>query len=544
MRREKLPENGHYTAALYMRLSKDDEGAGESASITTQRKMLKSYALENHYTVYDEYVDDGVSGTTFERPNFKRMIRDIEAQKVNMVITKDLSRLGRDYILTGQYIEIYFPSKHVRYIAINDGYDSDSPYTDIAPFKNVINEMYARDTSQKIRSAFVTHMQEGAFVGAFAPYGYQRDPTDKHKLVVDEYAAEIVQKIFSRAADGILPADIARELNGEHVPSPIEYRCMRNPSMNPDHFSKRREWTSSTITKMLRNIVYLGHMAQGKTTKVTFKSDVTVINPKEEWIVVKDTHEPLVSRELFHMASSRSRQRTCVKKGQFNNLFSGLAKCADCGRNMSTVGTRKKGATANLACGGYKLYGSGECSNHFIDYDALYNIVLTSIQELLVLSQREEADILVKAQRSIQHKESQDKTEKEAVKLKKRIRDLDVLIENLYEDHIGGLLSADRMQKLLRKYETENQEIEQRLKLLEQKNCSSEKEDAVKKIERILREWTAPTQLTQELLYHLIDRIEIGQGSYQKTGRGKEKKQSVKIFFRFSGVPETKMYTV
>ena len=305
------PENARYSAALYMRLSKDDEGAGESASITAQRKMLRAFAKKNHFPVYDEYVEDGISGTTFERPDFKRMLQDIEEKKINMVITKDLSRLGRDYILAGKYTEIYFPSKKVRYIAINDGYDSDSPYTDIVPFKNVINEMYARDTSKKIRSAFITLMQEGAFVGAFAPYGYKRDPQDKHRLIVDEGSAKIVQEIFRCAANGMLPVQIARLLNDRNIPTPIQYRRLMNPTMNAEDFTKRRGWTSSTITKMLQNIVYLGHMAQGKTTKVSFKSNISVSNPMEDWYIVENTHDPLVSKEIFDMASRRSKQRTC-----------------------------------------------------------------------------------------------------------------------------------------------------------------------------------------------------------------------------------------
>ena len=232
MEGKRLPDSKYYSAALYMRLSRDDDGDSESSSITNQRKMLRAYAQENRYLVYDEYIDDGVSGTTFERPGFKRMIRDIEDKKVNMVITKDLSRLGRDYILAGQYTEIYFPAKKVRYIAINDGYDSESPYTDIAPFKNIINEMYARDISKKIRSSFLTHMKEGAYIGAYAPYGYQRDPEDKHHLIIDDVSGEIVREIFQKAGNGELPVQIARDLNRRKVLTPAQYRCLRNPDLN------------------------------------------------------------------------------------------------------------------------------------------------------------------------------------------------------------------------------------------------------------------------------------------------------------------------
>lgn len=543
MKTERLYGNSHYSAALYMRLSKDDEGEAESVSITTQRKMLRTYAQENHYSIYDEYMDDGISGTTFERPEFKRMIRDIEEKKINMVITKDLSRLGRDYILAGQYTEIYFPSKKVRYIAINDGYDSDSPYTDIAPFKNVINEMYARDTSKKIRSAFITRMQEGEFVGAFAPYGYKRDPADKHHLIIDEAPAKIVQEIFRYAADGILPVQIARILNNQKILTPIQYRCLQNPELNIDDYSKRKEWTTSTITKMLRNVVYIGHMAQGKTTKVSFKSDVIISNPKEDWYIVKNTHDPLVGKEVFDMASRRSKQRTCEKKGQFNNLFSGIAKCADCGRNMSAVGTRKKGATANLTCGGYKFYGSSECSNHFIDYDTLYEIVLSFIRELVQLSEQDETEILQEVQNRVQKQNAQENKQKAISTLKKRSRELDALIEKLYEDHVQGLLDTERMKRMLQKYESESTGISKQLEIIEKESGIREKDNPFGKLKKLLDRYTNPTELSPELLYRLIDHIEIGQGTYQESENGNIKSQTVKIFFRYNGTPITRTYT-
>lgn len=560
-----LPENRKYEAALYMRLSKDDDGACESVSIQTQRKMLRMYAEENGFPIYNEYVDDGVSGTTFDRPAFKRMIQDIEDQKVNLVITKDLSRLGRDYILAGQYTEIYFPSKRVRYIAINDGYDSESPYTDIAPFKNVINEMYARDISKKIRSAFATSMQEGAFVAAFAPYGYKRDPDDKHHLIIDETAAEIVEYIFEQAAKGVMPSKIAKTLNERAIPTPVQYRCLMRPNLILDNYTAKREWTSSTITKMLRNAVYLGHMVQGKTTKVSFKSRVTVQNPKESWYVVENTHQPIVSAELFHMASRRSQQRTCAKKSGFTNIFSGIAKCADCGKNMSTVGSRRKGARANLACGAYKLHGSKACSNHFIDYDILYQVVLKMIQNVMRLSKADEADVLEAVGERVKKEQDNNHAEKEILFLKKRKQELDFLIEKIYEDHAKNLLCAERMRNMLRKYEAESKATDARLEEVKswQKEADGQiKEaegkrkgakgkpqvraegDSFKKIRALLQVYTEAAALTPELLYRLIERIEVSQGDFVKTERGRVKQQTIKLFFRFSGVSVTEIYEV
>lgn len=535
-----------YKAALYMRLSKDDDGTSESASITTQRKMLRSYAADQGFQVFDEYVDDGWSGTNFDRPDFKRMIADIEAGKVNLVLTKDLSRLGRDYITAGQYTEIYFPSKGVRYIAINDGYDSDSPYTDIAPFKNVINEMYARDTSKKIRSAFTTKMRDGAYIAAFAPYGYQKDPADKNHLVVDTQSGEIVKQIFRLAANGALPIEIARTLNAQGTPSPAVYRCMTHEGLDVNQYSQRQEWTSATITKMLRNVVYLGHTAQGKTTRVSFKSHLTVSNPRDEWIVVENTHEALVDAETFDLVRRRSALRTCEKKGAFYNLFSGIAKCADCGKNMSATGTRKKGSPANLTCGGYKLYGADECSNHFIDYNVLYEIVLTSLKEQLCISRGERAAILDNAQKHPLFIVKQQDHSKELGSIKKRLRELEKIIGKLYEDNAAGRLNNARMNKLLPKYEQEAEALENRMDAIEVEKAAPVplEQTSREKLDKLLCQFTDVTELTPKLLFKLIDHIEIGQGHYEKGAHGRVKHQTVKIFYRFQTQAAVNQYAI
>lgn len=535
-----------YKTALYLRLSKDDDGGAESASIATQRKMLRSYAAENGYSVFDEYVDDGWSGTNFDRPAFNRMIADIEAKKVNLVITKDLSRLGRDYITAGQYTEIYFPSKGVRYIAINDGYDSDSPYTDIAPFKNVINEMYARDTSKKIRSAFVTKMRDGAYIAAFAPYGYQKNPADKNHLVIDAQSGEVVKDIFRMAANGSLPIEIARTLNAQGIPSPAVYRCMTHEGLDVEAYSKRQEWTSATITKMLRNIVYLGHIAQGKTTKVSFKSRLTVSNPQDQWIIVEHTHEALVDEETFDLVRRRTTARTCEKTGTFFNLFSGIAKCADCGHNMSATGTRKKGSPANLTCGGYKLYGGGECSNHFIDYNVLYEIVLKSLREQLSICKEERSSILDNAQRQQQKQVQKKDRASELAPLKKRLWELENIIGKLYEDNAAGRLSDTRMHKLLQKYAQESETLERRVTAIEQTADApvGSEQASREKLDQLLRKITDISELTPGLLFKLIDHIEIGQGQYVKGEHGRMKRQSVKIFYRFQTEAAVKEYAI
>ncbi len=535
----------NYRAALYMRLSKDDDGVKESASISTQRKMLRSYAKENEYAVFDEYIDDGFSGTNFDRPDFKRMIQDIEDKKVNMVITKDLSRLGRDYIMSGQYTELYFPSKGVRYIAINDGYDSDSPYNDIAPFRHVINEMYARDTSKKIRSAFLTKMHDGSFIGNFAPYGYRKDPENKNHLLIDDETAAVVQCIFHMAEMGCCPINIARYLNNKKVPTPAMQRCHEHPYLDVNNYSQRLEWTSATISKMLQNIVYLGHLSQGKTNKVTFKSKITITKPREDWIVVEHTHEPLITQEAYDIIKERTISRTNRNKSSFHNIFSGLAKCMDCGRNMSTTGTRKKGAVANLVCGGYKLYGNKECSNHFIDYQTLYNIILKQLGRQLYLPDEERKQLLeeVWQEAGAQNKQLSRQNQKTIATLEGRSKQLDNIIEKLYEDNLSGKIIDERFKKLLGKYEEEQRQISENLQELEQKIETTGQQTESTKTDyqsflKLLNDCTDITELNADLLYKLIDHIEIGQGTYKQTEHGPQKQQKIKIFYRFAGCVE------
>lgn len=497
--------------------------------------MLRRYAAEHGYAVYDEYVDDGWSGTTFDRPGFLRMIADIEAKRINLVITKDLSRLGRDYITAGRYTEIYFPSKGVRYIAINDGYDSDGSNTDIVPFKNVMNEMYARDTSKKIRSALAAKMRDGAYIAAFAPYGYQKDPADKNRLIIDTQSGEIVRKIFHMAANGTLPSKIARILNEQRVPPPAVYRCLTHEGLDIGACSRRREWTSATITKMLHNIVYRGHLAQGKTSKISFKSSLTVSNPRDEWIIVPNTHEALIDEETFDLVRRRVMARTCEKKDGFFNLFSGLAKCTDCGRNMSATGSRKKDSPVNLCCGGYKLYGSGECTNHFIDYKVLYEIVLNSLKAQLRILHVERSVILSKVQQQRQQRTRKNGQPTMLVTPEERLRVLDHIIRKLYEDNAAGRLSDARMNALLPQYEQEAGILENQITSLDRTTSAPPPSEQASReaLDRLLAQILDIHELATMLLFKLIDRIEISQGQYERTECGRVKRQTVKIFYRF-----------
>ncbi len=288
-----------YLAGLYMRLSRED-GGRESAGIDGQRLLLRAYAEQNGFSVAEEYVDDGYSGTNYRRPAFERMLRDIEAGRINMVLTKDLSRLGRNYLASGELTEVYFPSHNVRFIAINDGFDSEKGQDDMAPFRHVINEMYARDISRKIRSSLHAKMREGRYIGSFPPFGYRKAEEDRNRLVPDPPAAETVRRIFAWAGQGECTKDIVEKLNCEEIPIPLDHRRIRQGKS-----SLRRKWTPSGVCKILSNEVYLGHTVQGKNEKLSFRSERVVSKPRQEWIVVKNTHEALVDEETFQRAKKR-----------------------------------------------------------------------------------------------------------------------------------------------------------------------------------------------------------------------------------------------
>lgn len=282
-----------------MRLSKED-GGGESAGIESQRLLLRSFAEARGFFVVGEYIDDGYSGTNYRRPAFEKMKEDIECGKINTVITKDASRLGRNYIASGELTEEYFPLHNVRFIAINDGYDSESEENDILPFRHVLNEMYARDISRKIRSALYVKMSEGQYIGSFAPYGYKKAEDNKNRLVIDVEAAEVVREIFRLSAEGISTKIIAEKLNNRSVPVPLDYRNLKEGNE-----SEGRLWTASGVAKILRNRVYLGHTEQRKSVKKSFRSSEVLPRSRDCWIVVKNTHTPLISEELFNAVQCR-----------------------------------------------------------------------------------------------------------------------------------------------------------------------------------------------------------------------------------------------
>lgn len=521
---------------LYMRLSREDmEKEGESASIENQRKILRRYAKEHGYAIYKEYVDDGISGTTFERPGFREMMGDVEAQGISLILIKDLSRLGRDYIQVGNYLENIFPQYHVRCIAVNDNYDSQcSDANDFMPFKNLFNEFFARDTSKKIRTTFKEKYKRGEYIGNFAPYGYQKDPLNKNHLIIDVHAADTIRRMFKLAAEGINPKAIAKLFNEEGIPSPIVYRCeVHKLDVSVFSYCKSLEWTSYGVRKMLKNICYLGHMAQGKTEKISYKNDTQMVKGRDEWIVVKNTHEPIVDEETFKIAQKRMSQRVHRPNKNFVNVFSGLAICADCGKNMSTAPTKKKGAIYNLACGRYKLYGARGCTNHFIDYDVLYGLVLASVKKQVSLTDQDKSEIINELE-SCSKKEEQGSRAEELKSLLNEEKKLSLLISGVYEDFYFERISKSIKESLVSKYSEKIERLKRKIKLYEAEEALQEEgEKQNKKFMELIKKYTAVTALDSELLFSLIDRIEVEQGRYEEENGRKIKRQKVKIYFKF-----------
>ena len=374
-----------YRAAAYCRISRED-GDGESNSISTQKQLLKDYiSCHENMELIDYYCDDGFTGTNFNRPEFQRLMDDIENGKIDTVIVKDLSRFGRSYLDAGKYLERVFPEKQIRFIAINDGIDNLTQAYDISmPIKNMINETYARDISNKVQSAFKTKQKHGEFIGAFAGYGYKKDLHNHNQLVVDTYAAEIVKRIFDMYLSGYGQVRIAKILNAEGILCPSEYKKSKGLNYsNSKKLENTKYWTYSTIHKILKNEMYIGNMVQNKYFRTMHGKAQKL--PEREWIIVKNTHEAIIDREVWDKVQRIMKSSTKdVDFTSEKNIFAGKIKCGDCGRSMSK--TTWKSAEKNrtyFSCGTHKRYGKGHCSPHTIYFEVVEEIILKDINSII-----------------------------------------------------------------------------------------------------------------------------------------------------------------
>ena len=500
---------------------------------------LRQYAAEHGLTVVDEYIDDGWSGTNFERPSFQRMIDDIEDGKINCVVTKDLSRLGRNYILTGQYTEIYFPSKGVRYIAINDNVDTINGESELAPFLNILNEMHARQTSKKVKAAMHTRFANGAHYGAYAPLGYVKDPDKKGHLLIDPETRWIVEKIFDLAVHGRGAASITRILVEEKVPTPGWLNYERYGTFANIYAGAPAEkayaWTIAQVKSILKEETYIGHSVHNKQSNISFKNKKKVRKPQEEWYRVENTHEAIISEEVFQKVQELIASRRRKRRNGTTQIFAGLIKCADCGWSLA-YGENKQNKNPY---GYYHCSKNGQglrqCSMHYIRYDVLYAYVLARLQYWSMLAQKDE-DKLLKRLLNASDRERNSAKKKQAAELKKaekRKAEVDGLFAKMYEDLSAGRITEYNFNMLSEKYQNEQKELETKIRQLhEMMEAAVQTAADAEKWIALMKQYVNPVELTAELLNTLIEKITVHEAVKGEDG---SREQEVEIYYRFIG---------
>lgn len=496
--------------ALYVRLSRDDDNEGDSNSISNQIAILTKYAKDHGITNYKIYKDDGYSGTNFNRPGFQEMLSDIERGLVSTVIVKDMSRFGRNYLEVGMYTEIMFPDKDVRFIAVNDGVDSEREDNDFTPFRNIINEWYAKDTSKKIRAVFKAKGMSGKRVSTQAPYGYVRDADGN--LLVDEDTAPIVKLIFQLAAEGNGPGKIARTLREMEIVTPgtLEFqRTGRTKRYDPDNPCF---WRSSTISKILVQQEYLGHTVNFKTTKKSYKSKKKIENPKEKWVIFENTHEALISQEQWDIVQKNRQQRRRPTRMGDMGMFSGLLFCADCGHTLNLNRTKSWAREQdNYTCGAYKQ-GKGKCSAHYIRATVLEQLVLENLREVISFVREDEEEFVRQAMENKMalHRQEQAQAKRLLEQQTRRMSEIDTIIKRLYEDHVIGKLTDDRFAKMSADYEQEQEALQISTDQLREIVEASERQTVtMDSFLKIVRKYTVPDKLFPELLNALVEKIVV-----------------------------------
>ena len=528
-----------YSTALYMRLSRDDDYYGDSVSIETQRMILTRFAQEQGFLTFHEYVDDGWSGTNFRRPAFAHMIEDIEAGKINCVITKDLSRFGREHIEMDYYLERFFPERRIRYIAIDDNEDTEKGLSDFLPFKNLFNEYYARDTSRKVKSALKAKFMAGERIVAYAPLGYRKHPEIKNKLVIDEDTRWIIEKIYSLAFHGAGAAKITRILISEKVPTPGWINYQRDGTFAHIYADapeeKRYAWTIAQVKSILKDETYIGNSIHYRETNLSFKNKKRIRKPEEEWLRVENTHEPIIDRDVFDRVQQQIANRRRKQKSGTVQIFSGLVKCADCGWSLA-YGEHKHSSKP------YGYYhcskngqGTRQCSMHYIRYDVLYAYVLSRLQYWSAEAQRDDGAMLQRLLNASDRERSaaQQKAAGTLKKAEKRLKELDNLFAKLYEDRVADRITERNFLMLSAKYQSEQHAAEEQIRTLtgQIQEQAQQKENAEKWLS-LIRWYAAPTELTAELLNALIEKIAVHEAVKNEDG---SREQEVEIFYRFIG---------
>ena len=531
--------------ALYCRLSIEDGRENESMSISNQKALLRDFAEKNGLRDYEYYVDDGYTGRNFNRPSFQRMIADIEAGKVKCVITKDLSRLGRNYIEAGTYIEVFFPRHNVRYIAITDGVDSlNRQEMDITPFKNILNDMYSRDISKKVLAGWMARSRQGKFLGGPTPYGLMRDPNDHGHLIIDPETAPTVKLVFDLALNGYGTMKIAKHLLERKIPitrikEPVESEV------------RYYSWSGSVIGKMLRNPVYKGDHVVCKCHQKAIRSNTVNFIPRDQWEIIENSHEAIVSREQWDRVQKLIDRRPPIMQGNscpFYNLFHGLVYCATCGKSMQ-VRYEKVGRTgknrftgemrepidkAYYICQTYNRLGKNACTSHKIEARDLYNLVLSDIMEHGKMALQDAEAFYGRLTRRLEQRYSIDEKslKKEQDALAKRNQEIDEMFMNLYADKVKGILTEQRFLRMTETLEQEQADNKARMQAItDELRIASSADSDVRRFIGEIREYASITELDEAILNRLIDKINI---SAVETING-QKIQKVCVIYNFVG---------
>ena len=500
--------------ALYCRLSRDDELQGDSNSIVNQKAILSKYAKENHFPNPQFFVDDGYSGANFDRPSWSELVALIEDEKVGVLIVKDMSRLGRDYLRVGLYTDVLFPEKGVRFIAISNGIDSaQQQENDFTPFLNIINEWYCRDTSKKIRAVMKSKGEAGEHLCTNPPYGYMKDPDNKKQWIVDGEAAEVVKRIFALCLDGYGPSQIARILKEDKVITPTIHfqqtgRATRNaPPDNPYN------WTSDTIADILERPEYQGHTVNFKTYKQSYKSKRTCYNPEEKWLVFENTHEAIIDADTWaRVQELRKNKRRPARTGK-TNMFSGIVRCADCGEKLYYCTSKNFEARQDhFVCSTSRLKGKAVCSTHFIRAVVLEQGVLAHMRLTIacVANHEEQFRKAMGAKQKAEAKKELAAKRRQLTQAERRIEELDRLFKRIYEDNANGKLSDSRFQMLADDYEQEQEELREKLlRLNEEINEQEEQSENIDRFISKVRKYLDLDELTPAVLNDMVKAVYV-----------------------------------
>ena len=550
----KQPELNKITA-LYERLSHDDEQSGDSNSIVNQKKMLERFATEQGFTNFRHYTDDGWSGTNFDRPDWKRMLADIEDGTVGCVIVKDMSRIGRNDLEVGFYTEVLFRKKNVRFIAISNNVDSalNDGSNEFAPFLNIMNEWYVRDTSRKIKSVLHNKGMDGKHLTSNAIYGYKKDPDDPDLWIIDEEAAAVVRRIYQLIIEGNGPMQVARILKDEKVERPSYYLAKQGlgTCRGSCDMSRPYTWTATTVSDIVKKPEYMGHTVNFRTKKLSYKDKNSVHNSPEDWIIFENTQEAIVDEETWLTVQKiRETKHRPNKKGDINPL-TGLMYCADCGAKMfnhRTGGYEKKdkdgnptgkytNAQDNYTCSTYSKAKSkfeNKCTQHHVRTDVVRDLLLETIKATSSYVKEHEAEFIEKVRGAT---ELQQESEAKALKKRlsreqKRINELNILIKKIYEDNVNGKLSDKRFEMLLADYETEQSELELSVATLEKTlNDYQENADNVDKFIELVYRYTDFTELTAPMIHEFVDKIVVHEAD-KSTG---DRIQQIDIYLKYVG---------